>query len=109
MVVNAWLEGTMWWEVTAWLEVTVSVDATVLVVNVEAMEFARLGALRNFAVATPSAESDNAFTGFGRPCLGDGNGGRSIADEVTPMSESSLSFDFLLVSQKWPEDFPEWT
>jgi hypothetical protein len=106
-VVTAWLEGTIWWEVTAWLEVTVSVDATVVVVKVEAVEFARLGALRYFIaeVAAQSAESESAFTGFGRPCLGGSGGGSSMAEES---SNSSLPFeDFLLVSQKWPEDFAE--
>jgi len=105
-VVTAWLEGTIYWEVTAWLEVTVSVDATVVVVKVEAVEFARLGALRFIAeVAAQSAESESAFTGFGRPCLGGSGGGGSTAEES---SNSSLPFeDFLLVSQKWPEDFAE--
>jgi len=89
------------------LEVTVSVDATVLVVNVEAMEFARLGALRNLAVAL-IAESDSAFMGFGRPCFGGSVGGTSAIGEIS-LGDSPLSFDFLLVSQNWPDDFAEWT
>jgi len=89
------------------LEVTVSVDATVLVVNVEAMEFARLGALRNLAVAL-IAESDSAFMGFGRPCFDGSGGGTSAIGEIS-LGDSPLSFDFLLVSQNWPDDFAEWT
>jgi hypothetical protein len=78
------------------------------VLKVEAVEFARFGVLRYFiaAEAATSAESENALTEFGRPCLVGRGGGSSVTESS---EEFPLSFDFLLVSQKWPDDFAEWT
>jgi hypothetical protein len=102
-------------EANAWLEVTVWLDETVVVVSVEAMEFARLGALRGLttAVAATSAESESIFIGFGRPCLvggvGRGGGSSTISEEVTSLCDPSLSFkDFLLVSHSMPDGL-EWS
>lgn len=68
--VTALSEVNAWLVVNAWLEVTVWFDETEVVVAVEAMEFARLGALRDLiAAAATSAESESIFIGFGRPCL----------------------------------------
>lgn len=110
--VTALLEVNAWLGVNACSEVTVWLDETVVVVSVEAMEFARLGDLRGLtAAAATSAESESIFIGFGRPCLVDGRGGGSstISEEVTSLRNPSLSFvDFLLVSHNMPDGL-EWS
>lgn len=89
--VNAWLEANAWLEVTVWL------DETVVEVIAEAMEFARVGILRVLITAEAArAESESIFIGFGRPCLGDGRGGRgggssTISEEVNSLGDPSLS------------------
>jgi len=96
-------------EANAWLEVTVWLDETVVVVNVEAMEFARVGVLRDLiAAAATSAESESIFIGFGR-LDGKGGGSSTISEEVTSFCDPSLSFkDFLLVSHNMPDGL-EWS
>lgn len=96
-------------EANAWLEVTVWLDETVVVVSVEAMEFARVGVLRDLiAAAATSAESESIFIGFGR-LDGRGGGSSTISEEVTSFCDPSLSFkDFLLVSHNMPDGL-EWS
>lgn len=110
--VTALLEVNVLLEANAWLEVTVWLDETVVVVSVEAMEFARLGALRGLttAEAATSAESESIFIGFGRPCLdGRGGGSSTISEEVVSLCDPSFSFmDFLLVSHSIPDGL-EWS
>lgn len=98
-------------EVNAWLEVTVWLDETVVVVSVEAMEFARIGDLRDLIAAVAAiAESESIFIGFGRPCLdGRGGGSSTISEEAISFCDPSLSFkDFLLVSHSMPDGL-EWS